>query len=357
MDIKDLVEEAGYATKKKASSHGGEYSSPCPFCTEGDDRFLIWPQRANKNGEVQGGRFSCRVCGKYGDAITFLRELHGLSYKEACEKLRIQPKERSGIPVSREKPIPKLAGDPPLLWQEKAKLFIEWCHEQLSENPKTLAELTGRGFTLESISKLKLGFCPKAFFREREDWGLEPQTKEDGKLRKQWLPMGLTIPTFSEGGSLVKVKIRRTDWREGDKFPKYVEISGSKQAPSVYGNTSLACALVLESEFDALLIQQCAADLVFCVALGGSTKQLDQHTDQLLRTTPLILFCPDFDKAGALAWAKWKSAFPNIHKILTPDGKGAGDAFLAGVDLREWIVAEIEEVQRISKRGESKNEY
>ena len=86
MDLIDLLEELQLHPKRKASTHGGEYCSPCPFCKEGDDRFLIWPQRHNKNGEYQGGRFSCRKCGKYGDAITFLMQLHDLSYREACER-------------------------------------------------------------------------------------------------------------------------------------------------------------------------------------------------------------------------------------------------------------------------------
>ena len=55
----DLIEEIGIVTKKKASTNGGEYFSPCPFCKDGKDRFLIWPNQFNKNGEYQGGRFLC----------------------------------------------------------------------------------------------------------------------------------------------------------------------------------------------------------------------------------------------------------------------------------------------------------
>jgi hypothetical protein len=62
MTILELVQDLGYEARRKAACHGGEYCSPCPFCKEGDDRFLIWPQRHNKNGEYQGGRFTCRVC-------------------------------------------------------------------------------------------------------------------------------------------------------------------------------------------------------------------------------------------------------------------------------------------------------
>lgn len=345
MDIKNLVEEAGYVPKRKAASHGGEYSSPCPFCKDGDDRFLIWPQRPNRNGEYQGGRFSCRVCGKFGDAITFLRQLNGLSYKEACGRLRIEPKQRINSIVSKPKLKPKIADEPPDLWKQKAKAFIEWSHAQLMNSQEGLSLLHARGFSNDSLARFNLGYNPKTFFRERSDWGIPNEFKDDGNARKLWLPSGLVIPTIINGEA-TKVKVRRSEWKEGAKWPKYVEVSGSKQTPSIYGDTSLPCALVLESELDALIVQQEAADLVYCIALGGSTKPLDSETDLLLRKTQTILFLPDFDEAGAIAWSKWKRMFSNISYALTPHEKSAGDYFLAGGNLREWIEDHIREVQR-----------
>ena len=353
MNILDLVQEAGYIPKKKASTHGGEYCSPCPFCKDGDDRFLIWPNRLNKNSEYQGGRFSCRVCAKYGDAITFLKDLNGLSYKEACERLRIEPKKRDHSFISKREFKPATAKEPSEFWKEKASLFVEWCHIQLMSNKQALSLVMNRGFTIESIKQFKIGFNPKDLWRAREEWGTESQTKEDGTLKKLWLPAGIVIPTFY-CDQIIKIKVRRSNWREGDELPKYVELSGSKQCPSVYGDQTLKTAFIIESELDALLIQQFSSDLIYCVALGGSTKSLDFETDQLLRRTSILLFCPDFDKAGAAAWVKWKKMFPAIQRILAPDGKSAGDAYLAGVDLRIWIVDSLDSVQRNNRKIEEK---
>lgn len=86
-----------------------------------------------------------------------------------------------------------------------------------------------------------------------------------------------------------------------------------------------------------MLVQQFAADLLYCVALGGSTKPIDTDTNALLRSTKTVLFLPDFDKAGAIAWSKWKKHLPGIKRILTPSEKSAGDYFLAGGNLREWL--------------------
>lgn len=347
MNILDICIDFGLNPNRKASSHGGEYSSPCPFCKDGDDRFIIQPMRHNNNGENGGGRFSCRVCGKYGDAITFLRLLYGMTYLEACARLRIEPKERNNLSVPRSNVAPKLriADEPADSWKEKATAFVEWSHNQLLNSQAGMKLIRDRGFNEDSIALFKLGYNPQNFFRERIDWGLAREVKDDGKVRKLWLPAGVVIPTISDG-NIIKVKVRRSEWKEGENLPKYVEISGSKQMPSIYGNTSLPCALVVESELDALLIQQEAGDLVYCVALGGSTKPLDAYTDQLLRSSQLILFLPDFDKAGATAWVKWKKMFPNIQRILTPCEKSAGDYFLVGGDLREWLSESVNEIFR-----------
>ena len=173
---------------------------------------------------------------------------------------------------------------------------------------------------------------------------MDNQLKEDGTSRKLWLPVGFTLPTLNAEGVPVKVKIRRTSWKEGDKLPKYVEVSGSKSSLSVYGDINLPIGLILESEFDALLLQQEAVDLLYCIALGGSTKAVDSHTDALLKRTNTILFLPDFDEAGATAWVKWKRNYPYIHQVLTPKAKSAGDAFLEGVNLKEWIKQAIAKI-------------
>lgn len=347
MDLFELLEESGYTPKRKAACHGGEYSSPCPFCKDGTDRFLIWPKRSNKDGSFQGGRFACRKCGKYGDAITFIRELYGLSYKDACERLKLEPKIRH-IPLTVSKPNLPVVNDPPFLWQEKAGAFVDWCHEQLMKNPKAQALLLKRGFTAESIKLFRLGFNPKNLYRERNDWGLDLEQEED-KSKKIWLPSGIVIPTFSQDGRAIRLKVRRNDAdirrdvEAGKSERKYVEVSGLKKCYSIYGNTSLLCAFILESELDGLLIQQFAGDIVYCVALGGTMKPLDFHTDSLLKNTPHILFCPDFDEAGAHAWKRWKKIYSHIHRILTPDGKAPGDALIAGIDLREWILDELKQ--------------
>ncbi len=45
------------------------YGSLCPFCGQGKDRFLAWPN---------AGRFWCRKCGQGGDVIDLAMKVRGV---------------------------------------------------------------------------------------------------------------------------------------------------------------------------------------------------------------------------------------------------------------------------------------
>lgn len=72
--IVDYLEGRGIKTKKKKPN---EYSSACPICNDGEDRFITWP---NEN------RCWCRVCGWKGDYIQLLMDLDKMSFREAADK-------------------------------------------------------------------------------------------------------------------------------------------------------------------------------------------------------------------------------------------------------------------------------
>jgi hypothetical protein len=84
--ITQILERRGFNLKKKTAR---EYSSACPFCG-GQDRFCIWPEE---------NRAHCiRGCNWKGDDIQLLRDLEGMSFKEAVaatdheEKIKSQDK-------------------------------------------------------------------------------------------------------------------------------------------------------------------------------------------------------------------------------------------------------------------------
>lgn len=340
MELLDLAQELGLNLKKTSNSKGGEYHSSCPNCGEGVDRFVIW-------SEIN--RYWCRRCDVKGDAIQFCRAFMNMSYRDASYKVRGNYHGYNQIQYKR--PIYEellVSEKPSKIWQGKALAFTSWAQNQLAQSAASLKELHKRGFNNTTIMQYKLGYAINDFFREREDWGLSCEYKAEGVTKKLWLPSGFVIPTSSDDGTIYKLKVRRQKWTPQDPLPKYVEISGSKSCPSLYGDKEKPVAIVLESELDAMLIQQEAGDICCCIALGGATKKPDFHIDQLLKNIPLILWCLDNDEAGKKAALWWRENYINLKFWQAPIGKSPGDAFKDHkVNLRDWILSGIDHYKKI----------
>jgi RNase P subunit RPR2 len=73
----------------------GEFHGPCPFCEEGDDRFMVWPAEEPS----WGGRYYCRQCGKTGNGIVFLRQFHGWPFQTARDLFLEKPRKTSAAPL------------------------------------------------------------------------------------------------------------------------------------------------------------------------------------------------------------------------------------------------------------------
>jgi DNA primase len=97
--------------------------------------------------------------------------------------------------------------------------------------------------------------------------------------------------------------------------------------------------MVVESEFDAILIQQVVGGLVNCIALGGASKRPDVKAHEMLSQASVILFSLDADSAGAIAYQWWKKVYPRLKFWLSPIGKSPGEAHKSGMDIRKWIQA------------------
>ncbi len=221
-------------------------------------------------------------------------------------------------------------------WQQVAKRFIDYSHENLLKEPSVINQLEQKGLTIETIKRFCLGWNPKNLFDQRERWGLGPEIKENGFPKRQQFPKGIVIPSF-QNSHLNKIKIRRSDWVSGDALPKYVEVSGCTQLPSVYGDRSKPI-IIVESELDAILIQQEASDLVCSIALGGVSKKPDVELHGLLKRAPLILLSLDFDDPGKKRYSFWMQQNPNLHSWPVPYSKSPGDAFKKfRINIASWI--------------------
>ena len=109
MTLLDLL-GAGYV--RVSSSKGGIYRGPCPWCG-GVDRFHVFPAQGD------AGTLWCRQCGKTGDAITYLRERRGMTFRDACQQLGLTHKltERPPSPRTRGARIEQRA------WEQLADAY------------------------------------------------------------------------------------------------------------------------------------------------------------------------------------------------------------------------------------------
>ncbi len=84
----DLLAVVGADThlKKVATTNGGEYAGPCPWCG-GEDRFRVWPEE---------GRWWCRACHRKGDPAGYIMQRDGVSYPEACQQLGLDTGNQNG---------------------------------------------------------------------------------------------------------------------------------------------------------------------------------------------------------------------------------------------------------------------
>lgn len=342
MDLIELAKEIGILPIRVAQTNGGEFACSCPKCGDSgkgndSDRFHIWPNQKSKKCV---GRYWCRQCEIKGDAIQFCRDFLGLTYVESCSKLKLSVKplqKHFVVDLTKSQKRFTESAMPSSIWQIRASAFVSWCHNTLWNYPQALELLKSRGFKEESIIFWKLGYCPQAFFRERYLWGLPEKQNSDGNLRRLWLPQGIVIPSFFEG-NVIKIKIRRSEESlpPHQKFSKYILLSGSCDSPTIYGKPSKKIVIV-ESEFDAMLLQDILGDLCCVIALGGAQKRPDSKLHQLLNQAFRILLCLDFDEGGVKANYYWKSLYPQLRIWPVPKGKSPGDALKLGVDLKRWV--------------------
>lgn len=347
MDILNFLPAGQFKNKG-----GGEWAGPCPSCG-GRDRFIVWPE--HRSGST-GGRFLCRGCTpEGGDCIQFLRDFQGMSYPEACEALKVRPRQNDGALAVRPQAaartwVPEPERLPSEMWRRRAATFLAECGAAL-DTEAARDTLRGRSLAFDFARRHGLGWNPADRYETPEAWGLEPWLNDKGNQGKIYLPAGLVVPTFRKTGS-VAVKIRRRNWQPGDAWPKYQAIKGGGNGALILGKSGLPVVLV-ESELDALLIAQEASDLCAVMALGSASNRPHVAAADFLKSSPAILVALDFDKpdakgqrAGARAWLWWKEHFQQARRWPPAIEKDPLEMHKAGVPVRVWIEAGFSERTR-----------
>lgn len=343
-------------------SSGKELRGPCPDCG-GEDRFGVYTSKHDGEGDYFCGRGKGigNGCGKGGDIIQYLIHFRQMDYIAACRYLGKEPKCGGGkhlryaLPQIRkqrkqQKFVPADLQYPeevvdPALWRKKGMEFVEKSHQALLKRPTSIAYLMTRGISIASIKKFKLGFHAgevrngkeyQPSFRPWVSRGLRDEKRPGGnKPRMLILPAGIVIP-FIVDGNLHRLTIRLI--KIDPKYPnkKYHYVIGSIRDLWLT-NPSARVFVTQEAELDCIAIDEAAGDLVGTIGIGGSGVQPDARTYASCKGSLRILGGLDYDKAGIKGGKFWRKEFPQYLRWPVPEGKDAGEAFLAGVDLRMWI--------------------
>ena len=342
VDLLTIIRADGIPLTREAGTNGGELAGPCPFCG-GRDRFRVWPEK---------GRYWCRQCKAGGDAIQYLRDKHGVGYREACAAVGVEPKKKETFHPARQKGM-AAAGWLNIEWQKAAWAFLMQSRSDLQRSTGAIAYLRGRGLKDETISSL--GLNASTAHVDRAAWGLPPETDaKTGKLKRLWLPRGIVIPAL-DGKLIHRLRIRlspeeseRTKaWTAGGKGIRYIEVSGSGAEPLLLLGKGGEAWAVVESELDAYLIYQESGDLVNVMGLGSSVIVPNDGT--IKRMTGRVLVCLDHDTAG---WKAVNGFWSEIGEYWpTPSGKDPGDYFQAGGNIRTWIELGLKPSEYVKAQG------
>jgi len=338
------------ALKRVASTSGGEYIGPCPWCG-GRDRFHVWPEHPQSDT----GRWWCRQCGRKGDGPGYLMARDGLRYPEALEvfglsTLPARPRPRSARPAGPTRSqVVDDEDSPSETWQDKARAVVGWAQKQLwsDAGEKALAYLReARGLTDGTIAAAGLGYNPTCLYRPAAKWGLEGN--------KVYLSRGIVIPCEADG-VMWYVQVRRpTEGDElhqyiGDPLPmwkpetKYIAARGGAGKALFLADVLRGDGRALlwcEGEFDALLAYQEMNDLVDVVTMGGAAKANQRLPGRwLFRLSPyeVILVAFDRDEAGKTGAEQVAKLNRRIRLIRVPHGNDLTDFHQGGGDLRVWL--------------------
>jgi len=312
---------------------------PAPGRRGEGGRRLWWkcPLHEDRNPSfcVEPGRrwWKCFGCGEEGDAPKLVMKLNGVAFPEAVRVVA----DLSGIvaasvgssrprppasPTARKAaetaspPPERSSGLPPC---EASDLVTEATGRLWTpEGTEALTYLHHRGLADETIRAARLGVVKTVSIPTREG-------------DRCYQARGVVIPWLN-GDRLALVKIRQPEGRE----PKYAE--AYRDRPRVYPDPAIiepGCPLVIvEGEFDALLLGQELRDLAAVVTLGSASSRPDLTArSEMLAAAPWFI-ATDADAAGDKAASGWPAL---ARRVRPPEPfKDWTEAARAGVNLRCW---------------------
>ena len=296
---------------------GRRFSGLCPFHSEKTPSFSVVDD---------DGFYHCFGCGAHGDAISFLREMDGLDFMEAVERLA----DMAGLTMPVSTNI-----DPAVKRQRKASFDI------LEETTKFFeAELRAddgrdaahyirkRGLDVATVQKFRLGYAPRSGLYavlagkgfSKDDMilaGVLGKSDRDGSLYDYFRDR-VIFPIENRKGKVIAFGARAL----GDAQPKYLNSSDSptfSKKAVLYGWVQAREALrrklplvVVEGYMDVIAVQR--SGIAAAVAPLGTALTPEQIA-LLWKLHDEPILCFDGDSAGQRAQLR---ALERILQMLEP---------------------------------------
>lgn len=343
IDLRDIAEKAFGKYVNRSTNY---LMYKCPFHGEHKGASLaVYPDHAICYGK----------CGKSWDVFAFYQEIYNVPFKQAIEEL-----SGAGAAASApRRPAPERAEalPPNDEWQHYANQVVTRAQEILwSDEGKPAMDYlrTQRGLGPMIIEEAHLGYIPGSH-REWYVWN-NYWFQDNGE--QVGIPAGITIPHFADG-NLWAVKVRRAAGNI-----KYQAISGGVKC--LYWSDGIEPGMplfVTEGEFDCLVIDQCAGDLVAPISIcsAANARHIDSRWLMKFVCAPEVFARMDDDEAGHKAADALGKFTQSLRLVQVPVGKDVTDFYLSagGVGfstVRKWVNEVTQAEERIQYQIECMRE-
>ena len=304
---------------------GTSYKALCPFHDEKSPSFTV------KRGDTH---YHCFGCGAHGDAIQFLMQLQGVTFREAVEILS----ERFHVPLQEDDKVEKQMSSMQL--QEAlnfANHFYHFYLQRTEEGRVALNYLTKRGLSIDFIRRFEIGFAPEGstlFLKAMQEKKFSTELliaagllTQDG--RRPFFQGRITFPVCNPRGSVIGFSARKIkEETYGGKYINTSETQLFKKSKILFGLNYCRKrivkeqrALLVEGQIDCLRLIEAGFDYTVA-ALGTAFGQ--NHVDSLKNLgVRSVTIAFDSDKAGIEASLKTGALFQKIgidvEVLMLPD--------------------------------------
>ncbi|MCH6259226.1 CHC2 zinc finger domain-containing protein [Puniceicoccaceae bacterium K14] len=304
-----------------------------PFTDEKTPSFIVTP---GKN------LWHCMSSGKGGDAIRFLQDHDGLSFRHAAEiLLEGKLNQVSNDKVQKISTVPKLES-PVSFDAEDQALFgqvLDYYRKQLAKTPAAMDYLLGRGISEEAIDAFEIGFSDRTLGLR-----LPQKNRKDGaEIRDRLTKIGLyretghehfngcaVFPIRDDKGEIVEVYGRKISKQKSGIYHLY--LPGPHRGLLNASAFDSRDVILTESVIDALTFWSVGIRNVTCI--WGTEGFSDDHLKAFTtRKTRKVFFAYDADKAGDRAVERDASRLGSLgidcFRVEFPRGHDANSYALA----------------------------